>query len=93
MAAFATHDAAFFGRVLLSLDPESVAEVARSIDEITFSKEDQERMQRLADKASAGTLTPEEEQEIDSYERVGHYLGILKSKARLTAKSLGRNLP
>ncbi len=43
-------------------------------------------MQMLADKAKAGTLTPSEQEEIDNYERVGHYLAILQSKARVALK-------
>lgn len=39
-------------------------------------------MQILAGRARQGILTDDEEQEIDNYERVGHYLSILQSKFR-----------
>ena len=37
-----------------------------------------------AEKARQGSLTPEEQDEIEDYERVGHLLGMLQSKARLS---------
>ncbi len=43
-------------------------------------------MHALAEKARQGTLTPEEQQEVDNYERVGHYLAILQSKARIALR-------
>ena len=39
-------------------------------------------MHELAEKARAGTLTVEEHVEMDNYERVGHLLSLMKSKAR-----------
>jgi hypothetical protein len=39
-------------------------------------------MHELAEKARAGTLTLEEHIEMDNYERVGHVLSLMKSKAR-----------
>jgi hypothetical protein len=39
-------------------------------------------MNELAERATMGTFTPEEQAELDSYERVGHLLSFLKSKAR-----------
>jgi hypothetical protein len=50
---------------------------------IGFGPEDTDRMRLLAEKARQGTLTAGEQREIDNYERVGHYLAILQSKARL----------
>jgi hypothetical protein len=41
-------------------------------------------MNQLAQKARDGTLTAEEQVEIDCYERVGHFLSLLRSKARLS---------
>jgi hypothetical protein len=53
---------------------------------ITFPSEDRERMNQLAEKAREGTLTGEEQVEIDAYERVGHFLSLLQSKARISLK-------
>ena len=43
-------------------------------------------MQVLSQKASEGTLTAEEQAEIDDYERVGHLLDLMHSKARTKLK-------
>jgi hypothetical protein len=40
----------------------------------------------LAEKAREGSLTPAEQGELESYERVGSLLGILQSKARTSLK-------
>jgi hypothetical protein len=41
------------------------------------------RMEELAEKSTAGTLTTEERQEYGSYVSFGTFIAILKSKARL----------
>jgi hypothetical protein len=43
---------------------------------------DRTRMQELAAKARNGSLTSTEMQESESYERIGHLVALLKSKAR-----------
>jgi hypothetical protein len=57
-------------------------EVARYILGLDFRQTDHDRMHALAAKAREGTLTPLEQDEMESYERVGHLLALLKSKAR-----------
>jgi hypothetical protein len=57
---------------------------ARSILKIEFEPADHERMHELAMKAQEGTLTATEQAEIDAYEVVGHLLGLMHSKARLS---------
>lgn len=59
---------------------------ARAILRIAFAPQDKGRMRELAGKARAGTLTSSEQAELDSYERVGHFLGLLHSKARRSLK-------
>ncbi len=51
-----------------------------------FSESDHQRMEALAEKARQGTLTDEEREETESYERISSLLGLLKSKARLSLK-------
>jgi len=60
---------------------------ARALLRFRFSDGDMERVNALSEKARRGTLSPEESQEMDSYERVSHLLAILQSNAR---KSLRR---
>ena len=43
---------------------------------------DRKRMSELASKARPGTLTLDEQAEIEGYERINSFLGLVKSKAR-----------
>jgi hypothetical protein len=89
MATDATSETAIFERIILPCEPGSDETSAKSVLRLAFSPADEQRMQVLADRAKQGTLTPDEEQEIDSYERVGHYLAILQSKARVSLRTPG----
>jgi hypothetical protein len=86
MATDSTSETAIFERIVLPMETELNEAAARWILSMGFSPEDNGRMQVLAEKARDGSLTSEEEREIDNYERVGHYLAILQSKARLALK-------
>jgi hypothetical protein len=77
-------------RVLESDKATFSPETAREILALDFSQEDKERMRLLSAKARDGELTAAEKTEIDNYERVGHLLGILQSKARRSLKGDGR---
>jgi hypothetical protein len=60
--------------------------VARAILGLSFSESDVSRMHELSAKARAGTLTPEEDLQMDSFERAGSVLSTLKSRARQALK-------
>jgi hypothetical protein len=62
------------------------AQLAQVVLSFAFGQEDQKRMRQLSEKASAGMLSTEEQEELDSYERVGHFLSLLQSKARISLK-------
>lgn len=66
----------------MRFDDEPSPAVARALLKLTFPESDHQRMQDLAAKARAGTLTPMEDQEADTYEQLGCLLDILHSKAR-----------
>ena len=70
--------------------PFERAVAARYLLALGFRQEEREKMHALSLKAQEGTLTPEEKAEIDCYERVGHLLSILKSKARRALKGRRR---
>ena len=73
------------------VDPDEAnlpAELARSILRYEFRPADRDRMDVLAQRARQGTLTPDEQIEIDRYERVGNFLSLLKSQARRSLKDL-----
>jgi len=59
-------------------------EVAHEFLRWTFTEPDRQRMTELAAKARAGALTPQEQVEADGYERVSSFLGVVKSKARMS---------
>ena len=61
-------------------------EAARSILAIELSGQDRDRMDALAAKARAGTLSADEELEIENYRQVGCLVEVMKSKARLFLK-------
>ncbi|MDG3002357.1 hypothetical protein [Paludisphaera mucosa] len=84
-----TSEAAILGRVLQPEQATLDAGAARAILAFGFSPADKDRMVELLARAKMGTLTADESTEIDNYERVGHMLSLLKSKARLSLKLNG----
>jgi hypothetical protein len=71
-------------RLLFSETPTPTA--ARALLKLQFSTQDIERMHELSAKARAGTLSNEEDEEAETYERVGTVLDILHSQARRALK-------
>jgi hypothetical protein len=80
------HEAAILNRLAGANGSILSAAAARGILKLGFSSSDVERMHELAAKARAGTLTPDEQAEVEAYSRVSSLLGILKSKARRALK-------
>src|SRR5687768_13750460 len=60
------------------------AEGAREWLKLRLTDEDVERVRELSRKANAGTLTAEEDRELENYLNVGRTLEFLKAKARLS---------
>ena len=79
-------EAALWGRLLDPVSADLSPEAARYILGLQFPQPDIDRMHELAEKARAGALTLEEHIEMDNYERVGHVLSLMKSKARKSLK-------
>lgn len=65
------------------------AETARKLLELGFDDSQRQRVDVLSEKANKGALTPDEQDELDEYIRVGNLLAILQSKARLALKRVG----
>lgn len=86
-ATAANHEADILARVIAPGTPELTAQTANMLLTLDFPPEDRERMHHLATKAGNGELTEDEQREIDAYERVGHVLSLLKSKARVWLES------
>lgn len=81
-----TSEMDIFGRILQSERSSWDADAARAILALGFDRADEDRMKALLARAKAGVLTPDEAAEIDNYERVGHMLSLMKSKARLALR-------
>jgi hypothetical protein len=80
-----TTEAAIWERVIHPQGKMSTA-AARQIVQLQLSNDQQSRMHELATKNQSGTLTPEEESELDNFCRVGTMLSILQSRARQVLK-------
>ncbi|MGH7178523.1 MAG: hypothetical protein ACREJC_14195 [Tepidisphaeraceae bacterium] len=57
-------------------------DAAEAILKLRFAQTDMERMDQLADRARQGTLSGDEQDELDAYTRIGRMVSILQSKAR-----------
>jgi hypothetical protein len=79
-----TSEAAIFSRVLEPEKPMLSDDAAHSILALDFTQADRARMNALAAKARTGSLTADENEELDNYLRVGDLLAIMQSKARRT---------
>jgi len=82
-----TSEVAIFSRILKPDRATFPAAAARAILALEFSRADKDRMRQLSAKAQQGTLTRAEQSEINNYERVGHMLSLMKSKARRSLKN------
>jgi hypothetical protein len=63
-------------------------EFARSILALKFDQAATARMNDLAEKNRAGTLSEAEHTEMEKYLRVGQFLNLLQAKARLSLRGM-----
>jgi hypothetical protein len=75
-------EATILARVIAADTPTLSPAVASELLKWGFSEADKQRMTDLAAKARQGTLTAEEQADVEAYERVSSFLGLVKSKAR-----------
>lgn len=61
-------------------------EAARSILAMGLSPADRDELQRLTSLAKEGSLSAEEEADLESYRHAGRVLELFKSKARISLK-------
>jgi hypothetical protein len=64
-------------------------EAAQAILQIRFQQHDVDRMNQLAARAQTGALTEVEQNELDTYIRIGRMVSVLQSKARMSLKRPG----
>lgn len=89
MEATRTVEADILGRLVAPEQPTFSPEVARGILAVEFAPMDRQRMHELATKNQEGTLTAEEEAELDGYVRIGLFLDLLRAKAHRSLKERG----
>jgi hypothetical protein len=75
-------EGAIWARIVDPFSGDLTTASARSLLDLDFKRDDLLRMEELADKAGAGTLTRRERREAEIYNRVAHLLALLQSKAR-----------
>jgi hypothetical protein len=63
-------------------------DVARFFLELELADNDRLRLNELAGKAQAGTLSAGEQAELDEYRRVGRLVELMKLKARFALRSV-----
>jgi hypothetical protein len=85
------HEAAILKRLVGPDELALSAATAKGILTLAFSRADKECMHALAAKARAGTLTDDDQAQIEAYSRISSLLGILKSKARRALKRRASN--
>jgi hypothetical protein len=78
-------DAAIWERVI-QFEGDLPPTAARALLGLRFAQRDLDRMRELSAKARAGSLTTQEQEEIDTYERLGCLLDIVHSRARRALK-------
>ena len=81
-----TYDEAILSNLSGSLTPQA----AEGILSLGFSEDQQVKMRMLAEKSRDGSLSAEEREEANSFERISSLLGILQSRARIVLRDAKR---
>ena len=85
------YEAAILSRIVMPDEHDLNAEAARALLRLELTADDRRRMHELAGKNQSGLLTAAEEQELDSYVRVGRLLDLLAAKARRSLRKRGKD--
>ena len=67
----------------LVVSPDS----AKAVLSMHFSPADEQKMRELMEKNNQGTISPDEQAEMEAFRRIGSFLAIVQAKARLQLKS------
>ena len=86
-----TSDTAVLSRALDASNGNLSPDAARSILDIELTAADKTRASELSALAANGTLSAEQEAELESLRHAGRVLELLKSKARLALKACSQN--
>jgi hypothetical protein len=66
-------------------------EAAKALLAMGFPETDHARMAELSEKAREGALNTEEQDELDGYINVSHFIAFVQSKARISLKAQNTN--
>ncbi|MCI0536245.1 MAG: hypothetical protein L0Z50_13545 [Verrucomicrobiales bacterium] len=80
-------EAAMLSRAFEAAGGPMSKSAAEEILKVKFPKRDVARMNALIEKAQERRLTEQEKVEAECYSRVGHFLEVLQSRARISLKS------
>jgi hypothetical protein len=80
-------EAAILKRVIQPDSGNIAPEAARALLAFRFADSDHARMAELSAKASEGTLCQAEEEELDGYINISHFIAFVQSKARISLKN------
>lgn len=83
-------EAAILSRLVKPNRADISPEAAEALLKLDFDPLDRERMHELAVKSQEGSLTKAEEEELHSYRRIGYFVDLMRSKARISLKKHGR---
>lgn len=79
-------DKNLFNRIMGPLGNRLSVSAAKSLLRLDFTEWDHARIAELSPKNKQDSLTASEQEEFDEYERMGSFLDLLHSKARLSLK-------
>ena len=77
-------------RILEPVSSSLNEEAARKLLDLKADRKTQARVAKLADKCNDGDLTPDERREYELYVMAGHFVAILKAKARILLARKGQ---
>ena len=84
----ANTDNLILSRLVAPGDRDLSRRAAEGLLSLHFDAQDVERMNELAALARERPLTQDEQQEMESYNRIGHFLALVHSKARIALKAM-----
>ena len=82
-------EADILNQVVAPDQPDLNPEAARSLLDLCFTDDAQDRMRELMDKNNKGTITEAEQSEMQKYLLVGTFLDLMQAKARLSLATSG----
>jgi copper oxidase (laccase) domain-containing protein len=82
----AAAEAAILSRLVKPNRADFAPEAAEALLKLDFEQTDRDRMHELAVKNQDGSITKAEEEELHSYRRIGYFVDLIRSKARISLK-------